>query len=200
MALNAVGFGLIGKARQQDTRQHFDELIQEHGAQAAAYARTIVGDPHAAEDLVQETFLALYQNAERYDWSLRDPRPLIFKVLTRRALNFRRNRKARREQAVEETRLSDKVGKKEGSEGESPAVSVTSSASTPLQQAENSELANLLKGAMAGLPEKQRMVLYLRVQADLSYQEIGEIMGESTDHVGILIFRAKASLRSKLES
>ncbi len=46
--------------------------------------------------------------------------------------------------------------------------------------------------------ERFRAVLAMRYFAELSYAEIAEASGITPDHVGVLLFRAKARLREAL--
>ena len=43
-------------------------------------------------------------------------------------------------------------------------------------------------------PEQLREVMYLRVMSDLSYREIGEIMGKSENWARVTFYRAKEAL------
>ena len=55
------------------------------------------------------------------------------------------------------------------------------------------ELIDCLKELHA-LPEQMREVMYLRVISDLSYREIGEIMGKSENWARVNFYRAKELL------
>ena len=52
--------------------------------------------------------------------------------------------------------------------------------------------------ALADLPDKQRAVLLLRINEDLAYREIGEVLGVGVQSVESLLFRARKSLRQSL--
>jgi RNA polymerase sigma-70 factor (ECF subfamily) len=52
---------------------------------------------------------------------------------------------------------------------------------------------------LAALPERQRLVLFLRYYADLSYSEIGEALGLRTGTVSATLAAAHRSLRGRLE-
>lgn len=53
--------------------------------------------------------------------------------------------------------------------------------------------------ALAALPERQRLVLFLRYYADLDYAAIAEALGISTGTVGATLNHAHAALRRRLE-
>ena len=55
------------------------------------------------------------------------------------------------------------------------------------------ELIDCLK-ELQKLPEQMREVMYLRVMSDLSYREIGEIMGKSENWARVNFYRAKELL------
>lgn len=55
------------------------------------------------------------------------------------------------------------------------------------------ELIDCLK-ELQKLPEQMREVVYLRVMSDLSYREIGEIMGKSENWARVNFYRAKELL------
>jgi RNA polymerase sigma-70 factor (ECF subfamily) len=61
------------------------------------------------------------------------------------------------------------------------------------------ELRDRLRAAISMLPERQRLVLYLRYYADLSYAEIADALDISSGTVGATLNAAHASLRRQLE-
>lgn len=56
-----------------------------------------------------------------------------------------------------------------------------------------------LRVALARLPERQRLAVFLRYYADLDYIAIGEALGISTGSVSATLNAAHASLRNRLE-
>lgn len=56
-----------------------------------------------------------------------------------------------------------------------------------------------LRAPIAALPERQRLVLFLRYYADLDYRGIGEALGIETGTVGATLNAAHAALRASLE-
>ena len=56
-----------------------------------------------------------------------------------------------------------------------------------------------LRTRIAGLPERQRTVLFLRHFADLDYRAIGDVLGISPGTVGATLNAAHATLRRTLE-
>ena len=57
-----------------------------------------------------------------------------------------------------------------------------------------------LRAAVAALPERQRQALFLRHYADLSYEEIGDILGMARGTVSATLHAAHGSLRRTLEA
>jgi RNA polymerase sigma factor (sigma-70 family) len=55
-----------------------------------------------------------------------------------------------------------------------------------------------LRVALAGLPERQRLVVFLHYYADLDYRTIADALGISEGTVGATLSAARAALRSSL--
>jgi RNA polymerase sigma-70 factor, ECF subfamily len=55
-----------------------------------------------------------------------------------------------------------------------------------------------LRIALAGLPERQRLVIFLHYYADLDYRTIADALGISEGTVGATLSAARAALRSSL--
>ncbi|HEY7851026.1 MAG TPA: sigma-70 family RNA polymerase sigma factor [Ktedonobacterales bacterium] len=73
--------------------QDFEQLIHLHERDVFGYLWRMTGDEQAAYDLSQETFLRAWRHFARvaaYD----QPRAWLFRVATRLALNYRRDRRA----------------------------------------------------------------------------------------------------------
>jgi RNA polymerase sigma factor (sigma-70 family) len=60
-------------------------------------------------------------------------------------------------------------------------------------------LGDPIREAIAALPERQRLVLFLRYFADLDYRTIADIVGVETATVGATLHAAREAIRLTLE-
>ena len=140
------------------------------------FATRITGDRERARDVVQETFVKFQNNG-----AFQNPEPAtwLFTVCRNGALNV--CRKERRTQYLDEKLI-------EAREAEQPM---------PFERLEQKEAAGFLSRIVATLPARQREVLQLKFQNDLSYQQIAEITKTTANNVGVLIHTALKTLRQK---
>lgn len=134
-----------------------------------------------AEDAANEIFLKARVRLGQYDPD-RPFRPWLFRVAANHCLDELRKRRSHAELDDPETEL-------ERLEGESP---------TPEQAVLVNESKRTVRRAMSVLDDRSRVALVLRYFAEMSYTEIGEILGVSTTYVGVLLVRARRQLRSEL--
>jgi RNA polymerase sigma factor (sigma-70 family) len=78
---------LIARARQGE-EEAFALVYSRHQTSVYRFARAMTGSPSAAEDVVQDVFLALMRDLERYDPSRAPLRTYLFAI----ARNISRNR------------------------------------------------------------------------------------------------------------
>ena len=134
-------------------------------------AAAILDDREAARDVVQDAFAQAVRRRSDYRCSA----PLeawLWRIVVNAARDEHRATAARRrrEQSFDPALLLD---------GESPSPEV--------------------RAAVAALPERQRLVLFLRVYADLDYDSIAAALAISPGTVGATLNAARASLRRALE-
>src|SRR5204862_7558316 len=77
---------------------------------------------------------------------------------------------------------------------------VRDKANHPSQRMQQQELAAIVRQALDGLNERQRMAVVLNKFEDMNYAEIAEIMGLTTKAVKSLLSRARTALREVLKS
>lgn len=152
----------------------FARVMKEHEAMVYSMALHFLGDPSLAEDTAQDVFLLLYEHRASIK-SAPHLRSWLRKVTCQRSTDCVRRR--RRRQAVS---LADAP----------EPVTMQATADPVLQE----KLWRLL----GTLPEKSRMVLILRFQEDLAYQEIAEGMEIPLNSVKSSLGRGLALLREKL--
>ncbi len=79
-------------------------------------------------------------------------------------------------------------------------VHADASIAQPEQALEDGQLERDLQAAIAGLPERERLVLSLYYQEDLQLKEIGEVLGVSESRISQLMKQAVMRLRTTLRA
>ena len=130
-----------------------------------------------AEDLTQRVFIRIYRSAERYlphakfsTW--------IFTIARNLLIDEIKKRKRRPQMVFDE--YIERVGEVEG--------------------ARSAELTEILMKQLDTIPENHRTALLLRVQRELSYREIAEVMQSTEASVKTWIHRARLDLRKSLSN
>ncbi|MHC4169281.1 MAG: RNA polymerase sigma factor, partial [Planctomycetota bacterium] len=77
-------------------------------------------------------------------------------------------------------------------------VTVEAQTESDCDRAEKKEIAQLVRNAVDGLPERQRVALVLHRYEGLSHGQIAEATGWTGSAVESLLVRAYANLREKL--
>ncbi|MDB6005262.1 MAG: polymerase, sigma-24 subunit, subfamily [Prosthecobacter sp.] len=140
------------------TRLHADYAFS-----AYRFAWSVTRDESLAQEVVQELFLKLARDAEAVSHA-QSERAVIFTLTRNLALDALRRRSTRVD-ALQ--RFAD----------ESPTWFL------PATNAEAEETRAQITAALAALPEEQRSVIHLHVWEELSFREIGELLGLPTQTV-----------------
>ncbi len=143
------------------------------------YTTNLVGDLESARDIVQETFIKLYEQ-EPGRITATGLKAWLYTVCRNRALDSLRRRK--HQVSLDEDTMSN-------------FASPEASPDEQLSQAEES--ANVLR-FIRRLPQNQQEVVKLKFISDLSYKEISTITGLSATNVGFLIHTALGRLRQMM--
>ncbi len=160
-----------------------DELIRRKTPVLVQVAFRIVGDLEEARDVVQLTFLRVWENRQRYDERF-SPNTWIYRITTNLAIDHLRSRRSR-ERVAEPLRLHIERGL------EAHAPSALSRLGEREVQAIFAELA-------VGLTEKQRAIFVLRELEGLSSAEVAEVVGCRESTVRNHLFNARRTLRAAL--
>jgi RNA polymerase sigma-70 factor (ECF subfamily) len=73
-------------------RKAFGNFYRQHAASLHSFVRRCVGDPKAAEDIVQETFLQLWQHPNGFNPERAPLRVYLFGIAARRSADWWRRR------------------------------------------------------------------------------------------------------------
>lgn len=150
-----------------------EELFKENAKLLYSYLYSLCRNESLAEELTQETFYKACLSIDRYDqtckfstWLCQIGKHTYYQYLEK----------------------NKRITTTEISEG----LSVTE-VSAERQALSRLELLDTLKN-LHSLSEDMREVIYLRSLGDLSFREIGDIMGKSENWARVTYFRAKAQL------
>jgi len=158
-----------------------DSLFQTLESPLLVYAMGLVRSDEMAQDLVQEAFLRLHARFHEVE----SPRPWLYRTVHNLAMNHHRRRV--REQPVELAR-----------EGDTDAA-LASTKLMPDEQLERIEAIGLARLQIERLPEREREVLLLRFEEDLSYRQISERTGLTISNVGYLLHHSLKAISGELE-
>ena len=172
---------LVERARGRDTRA-FEALMRRYNRRLFRIARSILRDPAAAEDAVQEAHLRAFGNLDRYE-----PTGKFGAWLARLAFNeaLMIRRRAR----------PDTVAPDQLDQSALQADALSALSSEPLDAIQTRQL---LEHAVDSLPEVFRTVFVLRVVEQLSGVETAACLGLNETTVRTRLFRAQQRLRSDL--
>jgi RNA polymerase sigma-70 factor (ECF subfamily) len=149
-----------------------------------------------ASDLVQETLLEACRDFAQFQGNTEQE---LFGWLRRLLLNNLSNF-ARRYRDTAKRQTSAEVPLEGGHSSSNWAERLTGHDSTPSAQAMAHEQAQVVERALGGLPADYRQVILLRYQEELPFEEIGRLMGRSSNAAEKLWLRAIERLRQELET
>jgi RNA polymerase sigma-70 factor, ECF subfamily len=194
---------IVERLREGDETA-FAELIDRYGATMLRVARMFVKDRASAEEVVQETWLAVLNGIDRFE-GRSSLKTWIFRILTNRA-------KTRGERDSRSLPFSALAGAEP--EADEPAVdpdrflgpdSATPGAwaAPPREWPEERVLAGetlgVIESAIKMLPEAQREVIRLRDVEGWSPMEVTDALEISDGNQRVLLHRARSKVRAALE-
>ncbi|MBI3464474.1 MAG: sigma-70 family RNA polymerase sigma factor [Planctomycetes bacterium] len=166
--------------RKRQPMDDWENIVRQYTPLVWRTAYRLTGNHADASDCCQETFLSALVVSRRE--GVRNWAGLLRKLATTRALDRLRQR-FREISRTEE--VSDWAELPSGDPG-------------PESLAEDSELRDLIRQALAKVPEQQAEVFCLRCVEELSFKEIADQLDMNPNTVRVLLHRARASLRESL--
>jgi len=168
----------IVEGLKRDDRESLALAYDAYGAAAFALARRLLGVAAEAEDVVQESFLALWRQAERID-PVQGLRSYLFSIVHNRAIDRLRRRSRRPELPLEpDIPLVDPQ--------EDPSTQVTRKIE--------------VRSAMSGLPAEQRqtieMVYFLGMTLDQTAKRMNVPLGTVKSRLRLALGHMRQELSS----
>ena len=182
MAIHSAGddTGLVTRMQARDPRA-LAEFYDRYGRAVYALILRVVRDTGIAEDLVQETFLRVWNRVHGFDAQKGSIGPWLLAVARNRAIDYLRSAGGRERNAVEYE------------ETDHPALYTNME-----QELLASDKARRVKSAIDKLSPNQRQVIELAYFEGLSQTEMAERMGQPLGTVKTWVRTALKNLRDEL--
>lgn len=152
-------------------------LLSRHLGPIVAFAARLLGDSTEAEDVAQETFLALWRQAGRWRQGEARLSTWLHTVARNGALD-----RLRRQRTVPLEEAPEPVDPNPG----------------PAQAVQARDVARVVEAAVLALPERQRAALALCHYQELSNIEAAAVMELSVEALESLLSRGRRGLRERL--
>jgi RNA polymerase sigma-70 factor, ECF subfamily len=175
---------------RDDNAAAFEELVLRYQNRLISVLEHMAPNRGQAEDLAQEVFLRVFRARKQYQPGARFS-TWLFTIANNVASNAIRSVARRKEVHLDDGHYDDPRPLEN--------MAVAKSGFMPARQIDKQERAEVVRAAIDGLNERQRMALLLSKFEGLSYAEIAEIMELTPKAVKSLLSRARGNLRVVLE-
>ena len=152
-------------------------IYNEHAQSIFYLALRFLGDPTQAEDATHDVFLKAFRKLHAFKGQS-SVRTWLYRIAINHCQNLTQSWQARHifsnaDEVVWETAAGQ--------------------AESPLRILEVKELGQRIQQALDGLPEEYRLLLLLVADEQLSYEEVAELTGQTTDAIRGKLHRARKS-------
>jgi len=155
------------------TISEYNSCVDEYADNLYRFMLKQIGDSTSAKDLVQESYLKLWQKYEDVDY--KKAKSYLFTTGYNKMIdNYRKNS---RQELIQESHVK-----------------------THTHSEQYTDLSEILEEALDRLPEIQKTVIMLRDYEGYSYDEIGEITNLKASQVKVYIYRGRLKLKEYLVS
>ena len=164
---------------QQHDQNAFSHLVDRHLIALHGFAQRMLGNPMDAEDIIQETFIRVWQKANLWQPKSAKVTTWLHQIVYHLCIDHQRRQK---NTLVDITTVE---------------LIAPQQPSTDCQQ---SKVVIQVKAALQKLPDNQRSALILSHYQEMPYQQVAAVLGISLAAVESLITRARRNLRKSLQS
>jgi len=192
---------LLSRLRARDETA-FRDLVKSYHPGLLGLARTFVRNQATAEEVVQETWVAVLQGLDRFE-GRSSLKSWIFSILINRA----------RTRGVRDGRIVLFSDMEADSEDSGPAVDPSRFKPsgfwdqpprpwddvTPERLLHSAEIAGHVRRALEELPDSQRAVVIMRDVVGHSSEDTCNILGISETNQRVLLHRGRSKIRTRLE-
>jgi RNA polymerase sigma-70 factor (ECF subfamily) len=161
---------LLARLRAGD-RSIFGTLVRRYERELFGYLRRYVGDDDLADDVFQNTFIAVFRKIGQYEPG-RAARPWLYAIATNQAIDALRKRTRQGDRSADARTAPDEEG-----EPRPLFELVPAPGPGPGETADRAEQAELVRAAVDRLPDLLRQVVVLAYFQGLKYKDIADALG-----------------------
>ncbi len=158
------------------------EAYRRHGGAVHGLSRRLLGDDAAAEEVVQEIFLRLWNQPDRFDPDRGSLRSFLLAQSHGRSVDVIRSEESRRRREERDARRAVDAGY------------------DLEREVWDLEVSEKIGGALRDLPEEQRSAIVLAYFGGYTYREVAGILGEPEGTVKSRIRSGLSRLRGSLDA
>ncbi len=177
----------------------FGEIVSRYKDSLYNFLRRFLNQHDLVEDVFQETFLQLYTSRDSFDTS-RPLRPWLFTIAANKARDALR--KKQRSAATSIGTISDSADMSI----DDVFNIITSYQTTPYQEVQEAETAEIVRAIVAKMPDNLREILILAYFEQFSYKQMAEILSipigtvKSRLHTAVVHFTKKWKATSEKDN
>jgi len=157
----------------------FDHLLAAHTSRVHRAALGILGEEQEAREAAQESLLKAYRARDRYD-RRRPFYPWLYRIVKNTCLDAIARRRHRAATGLQVHRVASKTA-------------------SPLDRVDQQEAISRMRQAIGHLSMEHREIISMRHFQELSYAEIGDLLGLPQGTVMSRLYRARQALARILE-
>ena len=168
---------VLVKLVQAGEVEPFDELVRRHQIKIHDLCYKMLRNYDDAKDMAQETFIKAYRKINKFAGRSKFS-TWLYRIAVNNCLNYLKRQKPT-EELFEEITSSGK--------------------DDPVQKYKSKKFGEMIRAAVAKLPEVQKAVFTLRTLQDLPYQEVSEILRKPVSTIKVNHHLAVKNLRQYLK-
>lgn len=161
-----------------------EEIYKEYSKVVYSYLLSLTNNAEIASEITQETFYSAIKNIKKFrnDSSVKN---WLCKIAKNKYIDYYKKSKKLNEINIDDINENNKD------------LWIKNSLEENYEKRE--EIINIYK-KIHKLDECSKEVIYLRIRGELSYKEIGTIMGKTEEWARITFYRAKIKLKEDLKN
>jgi len=169
-------------------QQALDELIRRYFRQVFFFAKTFVKTDSEAEDVTLETFVKVWKNLKKFDQEKKF-KTWLFQIAKNTSIDFlRKSKKFVASETMEEEQMAQSLEQ------------VVDVAPLPQELYDSKDFEHRLNNLVESLPQPQKLVVSLHLLQDLTFEEIGQILGQPLNTIKSRYRRALIDIRKNLNA